>query len=70
MCQKKYIGQKGRPFHIRFQEHYRDFKYANNKSKFAQHIIEEGHSFGPMNEIMDSLHVTSKGRMLDALEKF
>ena len=69
-CQKKYIGQTDRPFHIRFQAHYRDFKYANNKSKFAQYITEEDHSFGRMNEIMDSLHVTSKGRMLDSLEKF
>jgi len=33
-CNMKYIGQTGRSFRIRFQEHFRDFKY-NNRSKFA-----------------------------------
>jgi len=32
----KYIGQTVRHFHVRFQEHFRDYEYANNKSKFAQ----------------------------------
>jgi len=49
-----------RPFHVRFWEHYRDYKFANNKSKFAQHIIEEGHA----------VHIANKGRMLDTLERF
>jgi hypothetical protein len=39
-CHNKYAGQTGRPFHVRFREHYWDYKYANNKSKFAQHVIE------------------------------
>jgi len=69
-CLKKYIGQTDRPFHIRFREHYKDYKYANNKSKFAQHILEEGHSFGPINEIMDTLQAAKKGRMLDTLKRF
>ena len=25
-CNKKYIGQTGSPFHVRFQENFRDFK--------------------------------------------
>jgi hypothetical protein len=69
-CHKKYVGQNGRPFHVRFREHYRDYKYANNKSKFAQHVIEEGHAFGPTDNIMDIIHIANKGRMLDTLEKF
>jgi hypothetical protein len=69
-CQKKYVGQTGRPFHVRFREHYRDYKYPNNKSKFAQHVIEEGHAFGPKENIMDMIHIENKGRMLDTLEKF
>ena len=48
-CLKKYIGQTDRPFHERFREHYRDYKYANNKSKFAQYVLKEGHSFGSIN---------------------
>ena len=55
---------------MRFREHYRDYKFANNKSKFAQHIIQEGHAFGPMSDIMAVVHNESKGRMLDTLERF
>ena len=31
-CKMKYTGQTGRPFKVRLQEHFRDFKYGNNKS--------------------------------------
>jgi hypothetical protein len=37
---------------------------------FAQHVLEEGHNFDPMNEIMEVVHVEKKGKMLDTLEKF
>jgi len=66
-CHKIYTGQTGRPFHVRFHKYYNNFKYANNRSTFTQHIINEGDSFGPMNEIMD---FTRKGKMFDTLEKF
>jgi hypothetical protein len=33
-------------------------------------VIEEGHAFGPMENIMDIIHIENKGRMLDTLEKF
>jgi hypothetical protein len=56
----KYTGQSSRPFKIRFKEHFRDFKYGNNKSKFAQLLLENKHSFGPMEEIMGIVHVTNK----------
>jgi len=69
-CNKKYIGQTACPFHVRFREHLRDYKYANDKSKFAQHFLEEGHSFGPMDDIMGILYVANKGRILDTLERF
>jgi len=67
---KIYKGQTGRPFRVRYSEHCNDFKYANNRSTFAQHIINEGHSSGPMNEIMNVIHFERKGKMLDTLEKF
>jgi len=55
---------------VRFREHYNDYKYANNKSKFAQHVLDEGHTFCPMVDIMDIVHIGKKGRMLDTLEKY
>ena len=33
----------GTNFCIRFQEHFRDYKYMRNKSKFAQHLLENEH---------------------------
>jgi len=60
----------GRPFKVRFQEHLRDFKYGNNKSKFAQHLLENRRAIGPMDNIMDIIHITNKGKMMDTLERF
>ena len=62
-CNRKYIGQTGRPFYIRFQENLRDFKYENGKSKFAQHLIDNRHSITPMENI-EVLH-TNKKRQYD-----
>jgi hypothetical protein len=70
MCDKKYIGQTGRPFHVRFREHQHDYSYMCKKSKFAQHLLDEGHKFGPMESIMDVIQYAKKGRMMDALERF
>ena len=64
-CNKRYVGQTGRPFQIRFREHYNDYKYANNRCMFAQHIIDGGHSFDPMTDVMKVIHVANKGRTLD-----
>jgi hypothetical protein len=69
-CKKKYTGQTRRPLKIRFQEHLRDFKYGNNKSKFTQHLLENKHTFGPMEDIMDIVHITNKGKMMDTLERY
>jgi hypothetical protein len=57
----KYTGQTGRPFRVRFQEHSRDFKYGYGKSRLAAHLLENRHSFGPMENIMETLHTVGKG---------
>jgi hypothetical protein len=69
-CNKKYIGQMERPFHVRFKEHVRDYKYANNKLNFAKHLLENQPSLNSMENSMEILHTTSKGRMLNTIEKF
>jgi hypothetical protein len=69
-CNTKYTGQIGRSFNTRFQEHFRDFKHGNGKSKFAQHVLGNGHAFGPIEEIMDTVHFTNKGRLMNAIEGF
>ena len=63
------MGQTDRSFRTRYREHIRDFKYNSGNSKYAQHLIENGHSFGPINESVTILHTINKGKMMDSLEK-
>jgi len=51
-------------------EHLRDFKCGNYKTKFAQHLLENRHAIGPMENIMDTNHTTNKGKVMDTLETF
>ena len=69
-CNKKYTGQMGRPFHIRFQEHFHDYKYGNNKSKFVHHLLNSRHAISPMESITDIIYITNKNKMLNTMEKF
>ena len=39
-------------------------------SKFAQHLHEHNHSFGPVNSVMDILQIVGKGTMMDTLERY
>jgi len=66
----KYTGQTDRLFNTRFREHLRDFKNGYGKSGFAQHLLENRHAIGTMNDIMDTLFFTNKGRLMDAVESF
>ena len=68
-CNKKYIGQTGRPFKTRYQEHYRDYKHGSMKSKFAQHLLENQHHIDSIDNIVDILHINNKEKM-DTIEKF
>ena len=46
------------------------YKYMCRKSKIAQHLLDEGHTFCLMESNMDTNQYARKGKMLDALEKF
>ena len=69
-CDKKYTGQTGRSVQIRFREHKYHYKYMCRKSKYAQHLLDEGHTFGPMEEVMHVIQYARKGRMTNELENF
>ena len=64
------MGQIGHSFHTRFREHLRDYRYQMGNSKFAQHLHEHNHSFGPVNSVMDILQIVGKGTMMDTLERY
>jgi hypothetical protein len=66
----KYTGQTGRPFKTRYQEHIRDFKYGSGKSRFSRLLIDNGNDTGSMQNNVDIVHMTRKGRMMDTLENF
>jgi len=69
-CNMKYIRQTGRSFHVRFKVHFCDFKYENAKSKFVQHLLQNKHSTGPMEDLMEILQITRKNRMMNTFERF
>jgi predicted GIY-YIG superfamily endonuclease len=68
-CEQVYIGQTGRDFKTRFKEHVHEIRFNLTKSKYAQHILEHGHEYGPIDDIMDILRIAPKGKMPDILEK-
>jgi hypothetical protein len=69
-CNKKYIGQTGRPFHVQYKEHAREYTHDNNKYNFAKHLLYHQHTLRPMEESMTILHAITKGPMMNTLEKF
>ena len=40
------------------------------ETKYAQHLGENRHSIGPINESMTILHTINKGRIMDKLGRF
>jgi hypothetical protein len=66
----KYTGQTERSFRTRFQEHLQNFKQSNGKSSFAQHLLENAHAIGTIEDIMGTIYVTNKGRLMGTLEKY
>jgi len=48
----------------------RDFKYNNSRSKFAQHLMDNKHAIRNIEDIMEVIHMTKKGKNLDTLEGF
>jgi len=69
-CHKAYIRQTGRRFAARFKEHAAAFRNNGHSSNFAKHLIEEGHSFSPIHNIMQVLHYHRKGAHLNTRERF
>ena len=69
IIQQKVYWSDWQTFPKIFQEHFRDYKYGNGKSKFAQHLLDNKHSIGPM-DIVEILHIRKKGRMMSTLENF
>jgi hypothetical protein len=66
----RYVGQTERSCRTRYKEHYRDYKNNNKTSKYAQYLLEDGHSISSINDTMGILYTVRKGKLLDTWEKF
>jgi hypothetical protein len=66
----KNVGQTGRDFKTRYKEHINDIKSNKDKSRYALHILQENHEYGPIDKIMNILKLQSKGKHLDVYERF
>jgi hypothetical protein len=57
-------------FYTQFKEHLQSIKNSNTNSKSAKHPHNNKYEFGPIEEIMDALHVINKGNHMNTLQKF
>jgi hypothetical protein len=46
-----YSGQTGRDFKTRYEEHTKDIRSNNDKSRYALHILKENHEYGPIKKV-------------------
>jgi hypothetical protein len=69
-CNKAYVGQTGPSFAVRFKEHKYAFRTNSHTSNYAKHILEQSHSFGPIEDTMQVLKHQHKGSHLNTVEKF
>jgi len=51
-----------------YEERIGSYKYSTTNSAFAQHLLDNGHSFGPNEEIIGTLHFAKKGRFMNNFE--
>jgi hypothetical protein len=65
-----YVGQTDRDFASRYSEYKRAFCHNYHTSKFAEHLNDQLHSFGPIQEVMHILQFHKKGPHLNNIEQF
>ncbi|GFG40387.1 hypothetical protein Cfor_07221 [Coptotermes formosanus] len=68
-CEKRYVGQTEISFRTRFTERLAAYKQQNYNSKFAQHLLENRHPMGPIEDIMEAIQVVKTGQFINVLEK-
>ena len=59
-----------RLFFVRYNEHHNDFKNGRGSSKFAQHLLDNEHTFGKIDETMKIFHTVKTGKVMNILANF
>jgi hypothetical protein len=54
---------------MRYKEHIQAIKRDKQNSKYAQHILDMGHTYSTMDQILEILHKEKKGQSLNTLER-
>jgi hypothetical protein len=67
---KVYIGQTGRNLKTRFKEHIRSIRYNKDESTYAQHILNRGHQYGPIEQVMEVVEQAQKGGLMNIKESY
>ena len=65
-----YVGQTSRSLNVRFQEHTRYIRNNNPHSAYAQHILQNQHEYGQMNNIMTLLKPLNNPNLLIPYEQY
>jgi hypothetical protein len=55
---------------ISYKEHIRCIKYTNSKSAYANHILQNNHEYGPIEQSMELLKKENKGRKMNTWENY
>lgn len=69
-CPSIYIGKTGRSFRTRYKEHLPNPRADNQKSSFAQHLVDKNHDTHSLDTALEILHTCNKGNKLDTLEEY
>jgi hypothetical protein len=52
-CPIKYVGEKGRIFYTRYEEHIQAIRNNNGNSGFFNHVLSTGHTYGSITDTMN-----------------
>ena len=63
------IVRSNRNFNTRFKEHGKEFRYAEGKSKFSEHVLKEEHEMKTIEETMPIRHIENNHRKINILEE-
>jgi len=69
-CNKAYVGQTGRNFQVRFNEHKNAFKTNSHTSNFAKQLNEHANSFASIHNTIQILQQQNVGSHLNTIECF
>jgi hypothetical protein len=69
-CGGAYIGLTGRNFRVRYKEHIRGIRNNKTNTGYANHILNAGHTYGPIEDTLQVLGIQNKGPYLNTLEIF